>query len=204
MWIKLGPQHREPRQVSASSARHSRVNASTTWPAGVYGPMRPRGEGLSSEGRRVLTIALGVGLNASFFSIFNSLLLKPLQGPEARTLVSLYATVDCIKNRNIYGDVYRLSYPQYLAFRDINRVYTGLAAFTDTHALLDDRAQESPGQIASCNYFSVLQPAMTLGRGFTESECTGKASANVVVLGNTEWRERYASSSAIIIGQRAA
>lgn len=38
----------------------------------------------------VTTIALGIGLNASSFSLFNSLLLKPLPGPGAHALVSLY------------------------------------------------------------------------------------------------------------------
>ena len=39
---------------------------------------------------------------------------------------------------------------------------------------------------------------MTLGRGFSESECSGKAAPDVVVLSNAMWRELYASDPGII------
>ena len=75
---------------------------------------------------------------------------------------------------------------------------TGLAAYDEERARLDDGAQAVSGQIASCNYFQVMDQAMALGRGFTESECTGKATADVVVLSNALWRENYASDPAIV------
>jgi hypothetical protein len=77
----------------------------------------------------VMTIALGIGLNASVFSLFNSLLLKPLPAPEASALVSLYQKSEGGEGHFVFGDIYRISYPGYLAYRDRNEVLTGLAAY---------------------------------------------------------------------------
>ena len=146
----------------------------------------------------VVTIALGIGLNASIFSVFNSLLLKPLPRPGAHALVSLYQKTEGGGGHDVFGGMYRLSYPEYLAYRDRNEVLAGLAAYDQERALLDDGAQATEGQIASCNYFQVLDQGMALGRGFTESECTGKSTADVVVLSNALWRETYASDPAVV------
>lgn len=146
----------------------------------------------------VMTIALGIGLNASVFSLFNSLLLKPLPRPGAHALVSIYEKTEGGGGRNVFGGIYRLSYPEYVAYRDGNGVLTGLAAYDAERALVDDGAQAILGQLTSCNYFQVLDQGMALGRGFTESECNGKATADVVVLSNALWREQYASDAAIV------
>ena len=73
----------------------------------------------------VLTIALGIGLNVSIFSLFNSLLLKPLQGSRGSRLVSIYQRTEGGGAHYIFGGIYKISYPGYVAFRDHNRVMTG-------------------------------------------------------------------------------
>lgn len=146
----------------------------------------------------VMTIALGIGLNASIFSLFNSLLLRPLPRPGARALVSLYQKTEGGGGHDVFGGIYRISYPEYLAYRDRNGVLTGLAAYDQERALLDDGAQPISGQIASCNYFEVLDQSLALGRGFTEAECTGRAMPDVVVLSNALWRDNYGSDLAIV------
>lgn len=147
----------------------------------------------------VLTIALGIGLNASIFSLFNSLLLKPLQGRGASGLVSIFQKTEGGGEHYIFGGIYKISYPGYVAFRDHNQVMTGLAAYaTENRVLFDDSAEGVAGQIASCNYFQVLNQVMALGRGFSESECTGKSEPAVLVLSNAMWQDRYASDPGII------
>src|ERR1035437_10934635 len=67
----------------------------------------------------LLTLALAIGANAVVFGIFNGMILRPLDVPQAE---SLYGTE--------YGNNPGWqSYPNYLDLRDRNRSFEGLAAF---------------------------------------------------------------------------
>ena len=145
------------------------------------------------------TIALGIGVNASIFSILNSLLLRPLPAPDSQTLVSLYQKLDNAKARGFYGGLYRFSVPEFTTLRDNNHVLSGLAAYSpEVRVLVDDNAQPTEGQVVSCNYFGVLEAPMALGRGFSARECEGEGSARLVVLGNDFWRRQYKSDPSIV------
>jgi len=147
----------------------------------------------------VLTIALGIGVNASIFSILNSLLLRPLPAPDADSLVSLYQKVSSTKNRAVIGGQYRFSYPEYVGYRDQNRVLNGLAAYhPEVRVLVDDQAQEAEAQVVSCNYFSVLQAKIALGRGFLDADCNLDGSTNVLVLSDALWRHQFAGDPGIV------
>src|SRR5258707_15729204 len=67
-------------------------------------------------GMAVLSLALGIGANASIFSVINSILLRPLPAVErASELVSL--------NEKVAGNALPLlSFPDYRDFRDRNSV----------------------------------------------------------------------------------
>ena len=68
----------------------------------------------------LLTLALAIGANAVVFGIFNGMILRPLDVPQAE---SLYGTE--------YGNNPGWqSYPNYLDLRDRNRSFDGLAAFS--------------------------------------------------------------------------
>lgn len=147
----------------------------------------------------VITIALGIGINGSVFSILNSLLLRPLPTPESGPLVSMYQQLRGVDKRGYISGKYRFSLPEYKAYRNGNRVFTGLVAYhPELGALVNDDAQETQGQAVSCNYFNVLQPAMALGRGFAEAECTGGDASNLVVLSDAFWRREFAADTAIV------
>lgn len=147
----------------------------------------------------VITIGIGIGMNGGVFSILNSLLLRPVPAPESAALVSMYQQMSNAGKQNYLGGLYRFSAPEYKAYRDANGVFTGLAAYhPELAALVNDDAQETVGQVVSCNYFNVLQPAMTLGRGFAQAECSGEGASDLVVLSNDYWRRAFEADPKIV------
>jgi predicted permease len=147
----------------------------------------------------ILTIALGIGANASIFAVFNSAVLRPLALPEPQRVVSLYQTLHGEYSRTSEGEGGLFSYPEYLAYREGNEVFSGLAAYTPgIRATLDGDQQEITGQLTSCNYFDVVgvQPAM--GRGFLADECAAQGSGPVVVIADRMWRETFKADPAIL------
>src|SRR5690348_4393156 len=71
----------------------------------------------------VLSLALGIGANASIFSVINAILLRPLPGVERPSDVFSLNT----KMNSRSNGVPLVSYPDYRDFRDHNSVLTGLA-----------------------------------------------------------------------------
>src|SRR3989441_8295654 len=81
----------------------------------------------------VLTLALGIGLNAGIFTILNAVALRPLRVPGSERLVCVFQ--DFSRNRgsvprNVYDDATRASYSEYREYRDNNHVFSGLVAYT--------------------------------------------------------------------------
>ena len=113
--------------------------------------------------------------------------------------MSMYEYASNGEKQDYIGGMYRFSVPEYMAYRDGNRVLSGLAAYhPEVPVLVNEDAQETAGQVVSCNYFNVLQPAMALGRGFAEAECTGEGASDLVVLSNDYWRREFGGDPAIV------
>ena len=81
----------------------------------------------------VASLALGVGLNTTLFSVVNAVLLRdtPVQAPER--LVEIYSSLS--------DDFPHLttSYPDYLSIRDQADAFSGVAAHAFVRGILEDR-----------------------------------------------------------------
>jgi predicted permease len=73
----------------------------------------------------LLTLALGIGANAAIFSILNAVILRPLGYPAPEKLMRLTAHFPV---GPLQG--FRLSTPEYLEFRDMNRSFAEVGAFS--------------------------------------------------------------------------
>ena len=149
----------------------------------------------------VLTLALGIGLNSSIFALFDATVLRPLPVKDTATVVNVYQSVD--------GDSsgYRtFSYPEYVAVRDFNSVFSGLVAYSwilvemDTAARGADsvEVEEANGLFVSGNYFSVLGGEAALGRTFATEEDPTTGSQPVIVLSHAFWERRLHSDPAVV------
>jgi predicted permease len=72
----------------------------------------------------LLTLALGIGANAAIFSILNAVILRPLAYPAPEQLMRLTALFPAGPLKG-----FRLSTPEYLEFREMNRSFSEVGAF---------------------------------------------------------------------------
>jgi putative ABC transport system permease protein len=144
----------------------------------------------------VLTIAVGVGVNAAIFSIVNAVLLRPLPFTRAGDLVLVTDM-----NRQTKENHFDASPANFLDWRIRNRSLTAMAGFRQaTFALAGaDRPESVGGAIVNANFFDVLDVKPALGRGFTATD-EARGAPRVAVLGDGIWRQRF-GARADAIGQ---
>jgi predicted permease len=152
----------------------------------------------------VVTLALGIGVNAALFSVVNMVGLRPLPVKDPKDLVVLAGRTAKSGNRSGF------SYTEYLDYGASNRTLEGLlaatggiASFEDESAAHADPARDGRGsnlvnaRWVSNNYFAVLGGPLLLGRAFRPDEATPEA-APVVVLSNLFWETRYRRDPRVI------
>ncbi len=125
----------------------------------------------------VLSLALGIGVNTTVFSLLDAVMLRslPIQHPEE--------IVD-IATREAGGEPHSdFSYPLYAGLRDHNEALSGMVAYTDTSLGLSagDQTERIRAEFVSANYFSVLGIQPVIGSAFASNdERPGAARAAVI------------------------
>ena len=142
----------------------------------------------------VSSLATGIGINSAIFSLADALFLRPIPVPHAGDVVTLDST-------NLNG-VNRVSYRDYLDFRDHCRSFSGLLAGTEFTLGLSTRPDALPkmtmGMLVSGNFFNVLNVEPGLGRYFLPQEDQVPGRDAVAVLSHELWTQQFASDRAII------
>jgi len=152
----------------------------------------------------VITLALGIGVNATLFTAYNAVALKPLPVANPKQVVRLERW---FQNRGV-GDIqYAFSDPEYVYCRDHNDVFSGLvAASWPIRVLADIRnggsqivdTETLQGELVSANYFSDLGIVARIGRTFLPDKDREAAGATVVVLSDSFWQRRFNGDSHIL------
>ncbi len=152
----------------------------------------------------ISTLALGIGVNAALFSVFNAFVLKPLPLKDPDKLVSFEGTTAQGERRRLF------SYRDYLDYRDQTRTLSNVVAWNKVRATLGDAPPGEDdmefaggyeylfGQVVSGNYFAALGADMSLGRGFAPADDQQPDQNPVVVLSHTCWARRFASDRGLI------
>jgi predicted permease len=139
----------------------------------------------------VISIALGIGANATIFSIVNRFILRPAPVGDPSTLLTLHTTHDGDRCCNSF------SWPLYEDLRNQAKSFSAVAAYYELIPASVGGAGEPErvwGQSVTANYFDVTELHMELGRGFTRDE----ENAPAIVLGYGLWRRRYDSDPNIV------
>jgi putative ABC transport system permease protein len=141
----------------------------------------------------VVTLALGIGLNTSMFSLLNTMFLRPLPFPDSGALVRVFATTPQTR----LGD---------LSPADYRELRAGEGAFGQFAASYDENVPVSaPGRPAaladalrvSANYLDVLRVRPELGRFFTpEEEAAGRD--RVAMISHFFWVEQCGGSPEVL------
>ena len=146
----------------------------------------------------VLSLALGISVNSTFFGLIDILILRPLPVPHPEQLVR----VSTISPSGTTGDD-RVLLSEYQALHDRSDVFTGTFAWDDD-AL---RNMQSEGvrylggvNVVSSGFFPALDEQPLLGRWINDADVDlgSGQSARVAVLSNRCWREHYHTDGHII------
>jgi predicted permease len=139
----------------------------------------------------VLTLALGIGGNATVFSWIRAVLLNPLPG------VVHSEQMAAVETMMPSGEYHTSSYPDYKDFRDQNHVFSDLIGFELSGVDMSLRNDAPPervwGIIATENYFDVLGVHAAIGRTFHAEPNQPLNSDPYVVLGQGLWKRLFGS-----------
>ncbi len=140
----------------------------------------------------LLTLALGIGLNTSMFSLMNALLLRPLPYPEKDRLVRLYRTTPQSQTaEHSVADFDELS----RATKD----FADLAAFRPAScnfAPVGRPAVSLNALRVSSHFFPILGMQPALGRWFTPEE--DQPGNHVVILSHATWQAQFGGDPTVI------
>jgi predicted permease len=137
----------------------------------------------------VITLALGVSLSTTIFSIVSETLLRkpPVKDPDSLCAISS-------KNLTKGYDLERVSVPDFEFSRSQNSVFESMAAEKGGSVTLTGNGQPElveSGRVTP-SYFDVIGVFPSLGRGFLPGEAHA-GNDHVVVLSKALWRDRFAS-----------
>lgn len=128
----------------------------------------------------VAILMLGIGANATIFTLVDGLFLQPPGGvgePAGLVRVNSFS-----KGRPARW----WSYPDYVFYRDRNQVFSGLAAWSPGNmpvtAAAGDRPRRAEVSLVSANFFDVLRVRPEVGRGFLAEEGAAPGQAAVAVV----------------------
>ena len=142
----------------------------------------------------VITLALGVALSTTIFSVVSETLLRkpPVKDP---------GTLCAISSRNLIkgNDLESVSVPDFESWRKQNSVFESMAAETGGPVTLNSNGEPEVviGGRVTPSYFDVIGVLPGLGRGFLPDESQA-GKDHVVILSNALWRDRFASDPGTI------
>ena len=162
----------------------------------------------------VLTLALGIAVNATMFSMVSAFLLRRPAGRDPDRIV----VISSVNPNPVFRpDTSPVSPPNYLAWREANDVFTEMAAADEYRTAnlggvgqLAAGSQAAPSDAAvsaqpeallsaavSANYFRVLGVSTQLGRTFADGE-DQPGRDRVVILSHDLWVRRFGSDSSVL------
>ena len=142
----------------------------------------------------VLTLAIGIGVNATVFSVINGLLLRPLPVSHPEQITVLAAQQEGSQ------DFQPFSYPDYQDMRRQAEVFSDILAFRVSLVGLnvDGKGEHCVISRVSGNYFSAAGVQPAVGRLILPSEGQTPGADPVVVLGYGYWQRRFGGNGNVI------
>ncbi len=139
------------------------------------------------------TLALGIGVNTTAFSVLNRLLLQPLPFTDSRRLVQVWS------ESPQYGIRYQTP-GDYFVEKEHNAVFERMAVYYET----GDASVADPGQppvqltalAIAADFLPTMGVSPILGRGFTADDQAHRSS--VVLLGYAYWKKHFGGDTNVI------
>ncbi len=140
----------------------------------------------------LVTLALGIGVNAAIFSVVNAIILKPLPYEDADRLTF-------VMESRLNIPVISVAYLNYLDWKEQNQSFEEMAIVRgETYNLTGDQDPERlMGAHVSANLFTMLGVQPLLGRTFEQQDDRPGATP-VAVLNYGLWQRRFGGDSSIL------
>ena len=140
----------------------------------------------------IITLALGIGINAALFSVVNGVLLNPLPFPQPEQLV----TFDQSKPN---FDTGAIPYPNFLDLRKQNQTFAAMTILRGTSFNLIGvgESERLNGRWVSADFCSVFGIKPVLGRGFAAGE-DEPGAAPTVLISNEVWQRKFGGAPDIL------
>ena len=140
----------------------------------------------------VLVLAVGICASVAIFAFVDAALLKPLPYPNPGRLVDVTESVALFPRSN-------LSYPDYLDWKRLNKVFDSLDVYTGTGYLLrtPGGTQPVPAAAVSAGFFRTLGVAPVPGRDFHTGE-DSPSSPQTVILSYGAWQKWFGGNKDVI------
>ena len=145
----------------------------------------------------VLTLALGIGANAAVFSVVRAVLLSPLPYRDPDRLVSITQSLPKGLPSTL-ADLVPI--PDYLHWRDQNRVFQPLAAYGQLRGLNlggNGELERIDAVNVTWDFLPMLGVRPELGRGFLPEEDRPNGPP-VVILSHSLWERRFRSDPDLV------
>jgi predicted permease len=145
----------------------------------------------------VLTVALGIGVNATIFGFVRGMVLRPLIRDNRDRIVEVYTG-----GKSANRDFRRFSYPEFEAIGETKAAFSEVAAAGYATGILGLPGQFQRGIVglASDHYFSLVHAQALHGRLFSPEEMQPNARIPVTVIGYGFW-QRLGAPADLIGGQ---
>ncbi|ACB75177.1 ABC transporter permease [Opitutus terrae] len=141
----------------------------------------------------LLTLALGIGVNTSMFSLLESLLLRPAPFPRSTELHQIIANTR-------QGARYQFSEVETREIRERISSFSSVTTFRYNQTALAEPgrpAERVLSILVSAEFFDTFGVQPIVGRAFTADE-TRPGNNQVIVLSHRFWQQRFAGSRDVI------
>ena len=143
----------------------------------------------------IACLSLGIGVNATIFSVVDGVMLQPSPFQDPDEIVILNSTNP--RERILRGGI---SYPDYVDIREHASTLGTIGSFQGRSLTIADSNREPeryPGQLVSWTLFRLLGVQPVIGRNFEERD--DKVGAEpVVMLSDDVWNVRYQRDPSVI------
>jgi predicted permease len=142
----------------------------------------------------IVTMALGIGANATIYSFADAVLFRPLDVPGAERLVHVF-------ERREQPGTYPLPFADYPVYRARATSFDALAAHysgAPLHALIDGAPEALTGAVATASYFEVLQLRPAIGRFYSVEEDRERERHAVAVVSHSLWQRRFGGDVGVL------
>ncbi len=142
----------------------------------------------------ILTLALGIGANATIYAYAEAVLFRPLSVRDADRIVHVF-------ERRDQPGTFPLPFSEYPAYLGRARSFEALAAHYPTaplHMLIDGTPEAVTGAVATASYFDVLQLTPAIGRFYTNREDQQRDRDAVAVISHSLWQRRFGGEIGVV------